>query len=62
MDVAPVIIGTFVLALGALLFVLRDRLGAQARAQGHGVTPLAYGVVGAILFTFGALYALGGLA
>jgi len=48
--------------LGALLFVLRDRLGAQAKAQGHGVTPLAYGVVGAILFTFGALYALGAAA
>ena len=54
------IVGTLVLALGALLFVLRDRLGAQAKAQGHGVTPLAYGVVGAILFAFGALYALGG--
>ncbi|MBA3429300.1 MAG: hypothetical protein H0U07_12125, partial [Actinobacteria bacterium] len=51
-----------VLAFGALLFVLRDRLGAQARAQGHGVTPLAYGVVGAILFAFGAFYALSGVA
>lgn len=54
------IVGLLVLALGALLFVLRDRLGAQAQEQGHGVTPLAYGVVGAILFAFGALYALGG--
>ncbi|MDQ3162193.1 MAG: hypothetical protein M3Q92_05075 [Actinomycetota bacterium] len=56
------IVGAIVLAFGALLFVLRDRLGAQARAQGHGVTPLAYGVVGAILFAFGAFYALSGVA
>ena len=54
------IVGLLALALGALLFMLRDRLGAQAKAQGHGVTPLAYGVVGAILFAFGAFYALGG--
>jgi hypothetical protein len=54
------IIGLLVLALGALLFALRERLGAQAKAQGHGVTPLAYGVVGAILVAFGAFYALGG--
>jgi hypothetical protein len=59
-DAADVIVGVLVLGLGALLFGLRDRLGAQARAQGHGVTPLAYGVVGAILFAFGAFYALGG--
>ncbi len=57
-----VVVGAIALAFGALLFALSDRLGAQARAQGHGVTPLAYGVVGAILFTFGALYALGGVA
>ena len=54
------IVGLVFLALGALLFALRERLGAQAKAQGHGVTPLAYGVVGAILFAFGAFYALGG--
>jgi len=53
------VVGLVFLALGALLFALRDRLGAQAKAQGHGVTPLAYGVVGAILFAFGAFYALG---
>ena len=52
------IVGILFMAFGALLFVLRDRLGAQAKAQGHGVTPLAYGVVGAILFAFGAFYAL----
>jgi len=56
-----VIVGALVLGLGALLFALRDRLGAQAKTQGHGVTPLAYGVVGAILFAFGALYAVGGV-
>ncbi len=60
--VTEAIVGAVVLAFGALLFALRDRLGAQARAQGHGVTPLAYGVVGAILFAFGALYAFGGVA
>ena len=48
------------LALGALIFTLRDRLGAQARAEGHGVTPLAYGVVGAILVAAGTFYAVGG--
>lgn len=53
------IVGAVFMGLGALLFALRDRLGAQARAQGHGVTPLAYGVVGAILFAFGLFYALG---
>ena len=54
------IVGLAVLALGALLFMLRDRLGAQARAEGHGVTPLAYGVVGAILVAAGTFYAVGG--
>ncbi len=60
-DAGKVIVGALVLGLGALLFALRDRLGAQAKTQGHGVTPLAYGVVGAILFAFGALYAVGGV-
>ncbi len=60
-DAGKVIVGALVLGLGALLFALRDRLGAQAQTQGHGVTPLAYGVVGAILFAFGALYAVGGV-
>lgn len=59
MNAFQLIVGMLVLAFGALLFVLRDRLGAQARAQGHGVTPLAYAVVGTILFAFGAFYALG---
>jgi hypothetical protein len=54
-------VGLAFMALGGLLFVLRDRLGAQAKAQGHGVTPLAYGVVGAILFAFGAFYTLAGI-
>ena len=55
-----VVVGLVFLALGGALFALRDRLGAQAKAEGHGVTPLAYGVIGAILFAFGAFYALGG--
>lgn len=54
-----VLVGVLLLGLGALLFSLRDRLGAQAKTQGHGVTPLAYGVVGAVLFAFGVLYASG---
>lgn len=53
-----VIVGLLTFGLGALLVGLRDRLGAQARAEGHGVTSLAYGVIGAILVAFGALVAL----
>jgi hypothetical protein len=52
------VFGLLSFGLGALLFALRDRLGAQARAEGHGVTPLAYGVIGVILFASGALFAL----
>ncbi len=59
LSVAERIVGLVVLALGALIFMLRDRLGAQAKAQGHGVTPLAYGIVGAILVAAGAFYAVG---
>ena len=59
LSVVERIVGLVVLALGALLFMLRDRLGAQAKAQGHGVTPLAYGIVGAILVAAGAFYAVG---
>jgi hypothetical protein len=54
------VLGLVFVALGAFLFLWRDRLGEAAKTHGHGVTPLAYGVVGAILFAFGALYALGG--
>ena len=61
MEAGKVLAGALLVGLGALLFGLRDRLGAQAKAQGHGVTPLAYGVVGAILFAFGAVYALAGV-
>lgn len=41
-------------ALGTTLVVLRQRLGAQARAQGHGLTPAMYLLVGAILVAAGA--------
>jgi len=42
------------IALGTTIVVLRDRLGAQARAQGHGLVPGMYLLVGAILVASGA--------
>jgi hypothetical protein len=45
------------IALGLTLVLLRERLGAQARAQGHGVAPFGYLVVGAILVASGAYVA-----
>ena len=45
------------IALGTVLVVLRERLGAQARAQGHGVAPFAYLVIGTILVAGGAYVA-----
>ncbi|MBA3348741.1 MAG: hypothetical protein H0T13_09300 [Actinobacteria bacterium] len=42
------------IALGTTLVVLRDRLGAQARAQGHRLTTPMYLLVGAILVAAGA--------
>ena len=45
------------IALGIVLVVLRERLGAQARAQGHGVAPFAYLVIGTILVAAGAYVA-----
>ena len=62
MNALRVLVGVAFLALGAFLFRFRDRLGESAKTHGHGVTPLAYGVVGAILFVFGAFYALGSAA
>ena len=45
------------IALGLTLVLLRERLGAQARAQGHGVAPFGYLVIGAILVASGAYVA-----
>ncbi len=45
------------LALGITLVLLRERLGAQARAQGHGVAPFAYLVIGVCLVAAGAYLA-----
>jgi len=42
------------IALGTTVVLLRDRLGAQARAQGHGLVPGMYLLVGAILVASGA--------
>lgn len=53
MSALELIAGLLVAGLGGVLISLRERLGAQARAVGHGVTPLAYGAVGAVLVVFG---------
>ncbi|MEJ7569396.1 MAG: hypothetical protein WKF41_14165 [Gaiellaceae bacterium] len=45
------------IALGTTLVLLRERLGAQARAQGHGVAPFAYLVIGVLLVASGAFVA-----
>jgi hypothetical protein len=45
------------IALGVALVLLRERLGAQARAEGHGVAPFAYLVIGTILVASGAYVA-----
>jgi len=50
------------IALGTTIVVLRDRLGAQARAQGHGMMPSMYLLVGAILVASGAYAAADALA
>lgn len=50
------------IALGITIVVLRDRLGAQARAQGHGLMPGMYLLVGAILVASGAYAAADALA
>jgi len=42
------------IALGTTLVLLRERLGAQARAEGHGVAPFAYLLIGVILVASGA--------
>ena len=41
-------------SLGITLVLLRERLGAQARTQGHGVAPFGYHVIGTILVAAGA--------
>ena len=37
--------------------LLRERLGAQAKAEGHGVSPFGYLVIGVILVAAGAFVA-----
>ena len=49
-------------ALGSTIVVLRERLGAQARAQGHGLMPGMYLLIGAILVASGAYAAAEALA
>jgi hypothetical protein len=51
--------GLLALALGVALIALRERMGGQARAAGHGVTPLAYYAVGAVLVVFGCVAIVG---
>lgn len=50
------------IALGITIVVLRDRLGAQARAEGHGLLPSMYLLIGAILVASGAYAAADALA
>ena len=50
------------IALGTTIVALRDRLGAQARAQGHGLMPSMYLLIGAILVAAGAYAAADALA
>ena len=50
------------IALGTTIVVLRDRLGAQARAEGHGLVPSMYLLIGAILVASGAYAAADALA
>ena len=57
MDVLELAFAVVSVALGTTLVLLRERLGAQARAQGHGVSPFAYLVIGAILVAAGAFVA-----
>ena len=45
------------IALGTTLVLLRERLGAQARAEGHGVAPFGSLVIGVILVASGAFVA-----
>ena len=57
MDVLELGFAAICVALGTTLVLLRERLGAQAKAQGHGVVPLGYLVVGVILVAVGAFVA-----
>jgi hypothetical protein len=53
--------GVACVALGSTIVVLRDRLGAQARAEGHGLVPGMYLLIGAILVAAGAYAAANAL-
>ena len=57
MDVLELGFAAICVALGTTLVLLRERLGAQAKAQGHGVVPWGYLVVGVILVAVGAFVA-----
>ena len=56
-DVLELAFAVFSIALGTTLVLLRERLGAQARAQGHGVVPFGYLVIGVLLVASGAFVA-----
>ena len=57
MDVLELVFAAASICLGATLVVLRDRLGAQAKAEGHGVSAFWYLVIGVILVAAGAFAA-----
>ncbi len=54
MDLLQLVFAAASVALGTTLVLLRERLGAQARAEGHGVAPFAYLGIGVVLVAAGA--------
>ena len=57
MDVLELVFAAASIGLGATLVALRERLGAQAKAEGHGVSAFWYLVIGVILVAAGAFAA-----
>ncbi len=53
MDVLELAFAAVCVALGTTLVLLRERLGAQAKAEGHGVSAFGYLVIGVILVAVG---------
>jgi len=57
MDVLELAFAAGSIVLGTTLVLLRERLGAQAKAEGHGVSSFAYLTIGVILVAAGAFVA-----
>jgi hypothetical protein len=58
MDVLELAFAAVCVALGTTLVLLRERLGAQAKAEGHGVSAFWYLVIGVTLVAAGAFVAV----